>query len=78
MKKLLLKLLFGNPKRGCYGHFKFWNLDITHFTTVCGHAPLPPARLKLVKIDMKVNGPNCKTIRWWLYLKTQSFCIDWR
>jgi len=60
--------------------FKLWKLTVQHFDCICGHHP---ERAKVTggfvatKIDMKLNGPACRTRRWWIYFENHSYMIDW-
>jgi hypothetical protein len=59
--------------------FKIWRLTIQHFDCICGHHP-EAARVRdgfiANRIDMTVNGPYCRTKRWWIYLENHSYMID--
>lgn len=59
-------------------HFQFLRLHITQFNEICAHHPPNVRWFKLRRIDMqKANGPQCKTLRLWVYFKKHSYLIDW-
>lgn len=35
-----------------------------------------PRYIKIVKVNMKSNGPRCTTKRWWVYIPKGAFHID--
>lgn len=47
----------------------------------CAHGPkpgeLPWWKIVRVKVDMTLNGPECKTTRHWFYTRWGGFFIEW-
>lgn len=46
-------------------HFNFPERDV-----------MPARGVKVVRANMKSNGPDCTTKRWWFYTRRGAFYID--
>lgn len=59
-------------------HYELWRFDVSRFSIRVSHAPKDSRRAKLVYVDMgKANGSECLVRRWWLYLRSSTWCFDY-